>query len=204
MDIARLIEKTAVPPVPLPPLEKHLYHSARSETITPHSRWSHRGILEGSRRGPMSARKENERPLTRRFWEKRGGILIEEFPAVPQDRRNGHEHRNIDGVIVYSAGRRRVIEKGDALEVDGKRIRDPKGTNPCKIRIRVKGKRIVVIQTKASPLSMSLLGQTLFSGHLMEKFEPSSIEMVALCTKSDTVLGALAERYNIRVEVEQE
>ena len=30
-----------------------------------------------------------------------------------------------------------------------------------------KGKRIVVIQTKAKPISMSLLGQTLFSGHLM-------------------------------------
>ena len=146
----------------------------------------------------MSAK---EWEITKRFWKKHGGVLIDQFPAVRRDSKNGHRERRIDGVIVYGAGRRRAIEKGEALEVDGKRIRGPKSTNPCKIR--VKGKRIVVIQTKTKSLSMSLLGQTLFSGHLMEEFEPASIELVALCTKSDTVLNALAKRYNIRVEVDQ-
>ena len=145
---------------------------------------------------------EKERSITQRFWEKHGGVLIEEFPAVRQDRRNGHERRCIDGVIVYGAGRRRVIEKGETLEVDGERIRGPKTKRPHKIR--VKGKRIMVIQTKAGPLSMSLLGQTLFSGHLMEEFDPAEpIELIALCTKSDTVLKSWAGRYNIRVEVDQ-
>ena len=145
---------------------------------------------------------EKERSITRRFWKKHGGVLIEEFPAVHPDRRNGHERRRIDGVIVYGAGRRQVIEEGEALEVDGRRLRGPKSTNPCKIR--VKGKRIMVIQTKAGPLSMSLLGQTLFSGHLMEEFDPAEpIELIALCTKSDTVLKSWAGRYNIRVEVDQ-
>ena len=145
---------------------------------------------------------EKEREITKRFWKKHGGVLVEEFPVVRRDSKNGHTDRRIDGVIVYGAGHRRVIEKGEALEVDGERIRGPKSTNPCKIH--VKGKRTVVIQTKAGPLSMSLLGQTLFSGHLMEEFNPAEpIELIALCTKSDTVLNALAERYNIRVEVDQ-
>ena len=145
----------------------------------------------------MAGRRNNrERPLTRQFWKKHGGTLIEEFPAVPR-RGKGYEGRKIDGVIVYGEGCQ-LIEEKDALVVNGERIRGQKGNQPC--RVRIKGKRIVVIQTKPSPISMSLLGQTLFSGHLMEKFEPESIDLVALCTKGDIVLEELAKRYNIKVE----
>ena len=144
----------------------------------------------------MAGRRNNrERPLTRQFWKKHGGTLIEEFPAVRKGQ--NHECRKIDGVIVYGEGCQ-LIEEEDALVVNGKRIRDQRGKQAC--RVSIKGRRIVVIQTKAKPISMSLLGQTLFSGHLMEKFEPKSIALVALCTKGDAVLEKWAKRYKIKVE----
>ena len=138
---------------------------------------------------------KNETPLTRRYWKEHGGTLIEEFPAVCKGK--DQQSRKIDGVIVYGEGRQ-LIEEKDALIVNGERMRDQRGKQPC--RVRIKGKHIVVIQTKPSPISMSLLGQTLFSGHLMERFEPKSIGLVALCTKGDAVLEELAKRYDIKVE----
>ena len=143
---------------------------------------------------------EKERKLTQSYWkEETSGTLIEEFPAIPQfGKREGYEHRKIDGVIVYGKGCQ-LIEKREALEVDGERLRFPGSTNPCKVRI--KDKRIVVIQTKARPISMSLLGQALFSIHLMERFQPKSIESVAICTKGDSVLEGFAEKYDIKVVV---
>ena len=46
---------------------------------------------------------------------------------------------------------------------------------------------------------MSLLGQALFSKHLMKCFEPKSIQTVAVCQRTDAVLGRIAEEYGITV-----
>jgi hypothetical protein len=48
---------------------------------------------------------------------------------------------------------------------------------------------------------MYLLGQALFSRHLLEPFHPQSIETVAICTRGDSILEPLAERYNIKVVI---
>lgn len=124
-----------------------------------------------------------ETPLTRRYWKEIGGTLIEEFEAVPLRCSPYQARRNIDGVVVL--GGPQEIRKADEVE-----IRD---------------QDIVVIQTKAGKngytLGMYLLGQALFSRHLMEEFRPKSIRSVAICTKGDVVMEDLAQKYEIEVVV---
>ncbi len=122
---------------------------------------------------------KHETPLTRRYWkEETGGTLIEEFPAVR--RSLDRSRRLIDAVVIL--GGPHVIGKADEVEI--------------------KNRDIVIIQTKAPyTLGMYLLGQALFSRHLMERFQPKSIESVAICTKGDAVMEGLAERYGIKVVV---
>ena len=67
--------------------------------------------------------------------------------------------------------------------------------------IEIRNRDIVIIQTKAQRLGMYLLGQALFSRHLMAAFKPKSIETVAVCTKGDAVLEPIALQYGIKVVV---
>lgn len=118
-----------------------------------------------------------ETPLTRRYWEETGGSLIEEFLAVPG--RTDRGKRLLDGFII----------PGEAFERKSARAVD------------LKGKNIIVVQTKVGRLGMSLLGQALFSARLMERFRPVSIRLVAICTKGDAVLEPLAKEYGIEVVI---
>ena len=114
--------------------------------------------------------------MLRRYWDKVGGILIEEFPAIRKaaDR----APRYIDGIIIRS---------------DQRRIAEP-------AEVSLRGEHITVIQVKTGRLGMYLLGQALFSIDLMRPFGPASVESVALCEQSDAVLRPLFERYpNCRV-----
>ncbi|MDD3534375.1 MAG: hypothetical protein PHR27_10180 [Candidatus Cloacimonetes bacterium] len=118
-----------------------------------------------------------ETPLTRRFWQETGGTLIEEFPAVRRSKTNGA--RLLDGLIVLGGKKR--IARPDEIEIAGQDV--------------------IVVQTKASRLSMPLAGQALLSAKLMERFEPASVQSVAVCTKGDSVLEPLLEQFGIRVVV---
>ena len=55
-------------------------------------------------------------------------------------------------------------------------------------------REIIVVQVKASRLGMYLMGQTLFSMRLMEKFNPSKITSVALCRYDDSIMRPLLEK----------
>ena len=118
---------------------------------------------------------KNETWRTRKYWESVGGLLVEEFVAVNPGKNQGK--RSFDGVIV--------------LEEESK-IFDGNFFN-------VEGKDIIVIQTKSSRLSMSLLGQAFFSRSIMEKHKPKSIKTIVICGKSDDILFELAEKENIEV-----
>lgn len=120
---------------------------------------------------------KNETPLTRRYWATVGGTLMEEFPAVRRGPDQGS--RLLDGVVILRGPH--VIAKPNDVPIAGRDI--------------------VVIQTKASRLGMYLLGQALFSRHLMEPFGPKSIRSVAVCTRGDAVLEPLAAQYGIEVVV---
>lgn len=121
-----------------------------------------------------------ETPLTRRYWQEIGGTLIEEFPAVRSGPNQGK--RFLDGVVILDSPH--LI--GNYREAE------------------IENRDIVVIQTKASRLGMYLLGQALFSRHLMMPFRPRSVDTVAICTKGDAVLEPLAMGYGIKVVVYQD
>ena len=112
-----------------------------------------------------------ETPLTRRYWESVGGTLIEEFLAVPSSPDNGP--RRVDAVIILDGPKRIAKQR----EVD------------------IEGKDIIVVQTKASRLGMYLMGQLVFSKELMKKHNPKSVKSVAVCTKGDSVLQPLLDKF---------
>ena len=120
---------------------------------------------------------KHETPLTRRYWEQVGGTLIEEFPAVL--RGPGNAQRLLDGLIIQ--GGPKVIAK--ATEVT------------------IRGKNIIVLQTKANRLGMNLMGQAIISKKLMERFEPKSVRSVAICTEGDSVLEPLLKDYGIELVI---
>lgn len=120
---------------------------------------------------------KHETPLTRLFWESVGGALIEEFPVVLRGVKNGQ--RLLDGVIVLGEEKALVRHKD----------------------VSIKGRDVIVVQTKASRLSMSLIGQAVVSAKLIAKFEPNSIRSVAVCTKGDAVLEALLPELGVEVVV---
>ena len=124
-----------------------------------------------------------ETPFTRRYWRywrEIGGTLIEEFPSVRSGPNQGK--RLLDGVVLLDSPH--LIANHREVEIENRDI--------------------VVIQTKASRLGMYLLGQALFSRHLMMPFRPSSVDTVAICTKGDAVLEPLAAEYGIKVVVYQD
>lgn len=121
---------------------------------------------------------KHETPLTRRYWKEIGGTLIEEFLAVKKTKESGQ--RLIDGVII----------------MNGENI-------VSNTQQEIKNKDIIIIQTKAKKLSMSLLGQALFSREILTSFKPKSIRTVTICTKNDQLLEELAIKYDINVIVYQ-
>ena len=110
--------------------------------------------------------------MTRWYWRKIGGTLMEEFCAVPRSKTCGT--RILDAVIIKGGPTIRLRRHDASL---------------------IKGKDIIVVQTKAERLGMYLMGQVFFSAQLMKKFSPRSIESVALVAQDDAVLRPLLERY---------
>lgn len=113
-----------------------------------------------------------ERPLTRWFWEQSGGLLIEEFQLVK--RGPGNAPRYADGLIVL----------GEPDQISPERDFD------------IRGRDVIVVQSKAKRLGMYLMGQTLFSLELVRRMEPSSARAVAVCTADDFVLRELLENQD--------
>ena len=89
---------------------------------------------------------KNGTPITRAYWNKIGGTLVEEFPIVNKNENSAR--RIIDGLII----------------IDGpKRIAKAK-------EVSIKNKDVVCIQTKASRLGIYLMGQALFSKLILERY----------------------------------
>ena len=93
---------------------------------------------------------------TRKYWDTIGGLLIEEFVAVDGNSEQGR--RPIDGIIVL--GEKKAVHSGNKFDL--------------------KGKDVIVIQTKKGRIGMNLLGQAYFSKLLIKKHSPRSIKTVAI------------------------
>ena len=118
--------------------------------------------------------------MTRRYWERVGGTLLEEYCVVR--RGPGVAQRVVDAIII----------------VDGDR-----GIASPKKHRSLNGRDLIVVQTKATRLGMYLLGQAFFSRKLVKDlFSPKSVRTVVLCAGDDAVLRPIAERYGIEVVVE--
>ena len=113
-----------------------------------------------------------ETPMIIKYWERVGGTLIEEFPAVKQA--NGNGPRRLDAVI---------LPNGPKIKASWRDV-------------ILKGQDVIVVQAKAKRLGMYLMGQTLFSAELIKRFEPASIRSVALCAKDDSIMRPLLESFN--------
>ena len=112
---------------------------------------------------------------TRKYWEQTGGLLIEEFIAVPGTKNQGR--RPIDGLIVLNEGT--AIHNNNFYDIAGKDV--------------------IVIQTKSGRIGMYLLGQAYFSKFLIEKHKPRSIKCVAICGRRDAVMEELAKKHEVEV-----
>ena len=122
---------------------------------------------------------KHETPMTRWYWRtvnKRQGLLIEEFPAVKRDGSAGKNKRHIDGVIVLGQkAERRGPSKGD--------------------RELVKGKRVIVIQSKARRLGMGLIGQVVVSRELLKDLKAKVVKSVGVCRQDDQLLHKVLRRF---------
>jgi len=122
---------------------------------------------------------KHETPMTRWYWRtinKRQGLLIEEFPAVKRDGTTGKNKRHIDGVIVLGQkAERRGPRKGD--------------------RELVKGKRVIVIQSKARRLGMGLIGQVVVSRELLKDLKAKVVKSVGVCREDDQLLHKVLRRF---------
>lgn len=114
----------------------------------------------------------SESDLIEKYWHRVGGQLVEEFRAVERGDDNGGRH--IDAVIVKGGEKKRA----------GKYTTIP-----------LKGEDVIVVQCKTKRLGMYLMGQAYFSMHLIGRHNPASIQSVALCTETDSVLGPIFEAY---------
>lgn len=112
---------------------------------------------------------------TSKYWDRIGGLLIEEFVAVPGTRTQGR--RPIDSVIVLNEDKK--IHYGNTYDITGKDV--------------------IVIQTKSGRLGMYLLGQAYFSRFLIERHKPKSIKCVAICGRTDEVMELLARQHDIEI-----
>jgi hypothetical protein len=122
---------------------------------------------------------KKETPMTRRYWQRVGGTLIEEF--VAQKGSSDIGKRVLDGVIILE-GELRIAKQAE---------------------VSIDGKDIIVVQTKVKRLGMSVMGQALFSIELMRKFNPKSIRSVALVEKDDAVLREFFLRHeNVEVVID--
>lgn len=122
---------------------------------------------------------KHETPMTRWYWRtvnKCKGLLIEEFHAVKREATKGNNKRHIDGVIVL----------GEKSDQRGPRKGD---------RELVKGKRVIVIQSKAKRLGMSLIGQVVVSHELLKDLKAKVIKSVGVCREDDKVLHNVLRRF---------
>ena len=122
---------------------------------------------------------KHETPMTVWYWRTLNagkGLLIREFPAVEGGKGRAEGKRHIDGVIIC-----------------GKKSGNRKGRKGD--RAKVKGKKVIVIQSKAKRLGMYLIGQTIVSRELMKVLGAKVVKSVAVHRKDDQMMLKVLKRF---------
>jgi hypothetical protein len=113
-----------------------------------------------------------ERPMTEALWRHLGGLFIPEYPLV--QRGPGQGRRCADAVILPCP--------------------TPKQIRPEDMPSII-GRRVTVVQTKATPLGMNVMGQALFSARLAWIAGAKSVRSIVLCPSSDAALEPLLAEF---------
>ena len=118
---------------------------------------------------------KHETAMTEWYWREvlKKGTLIKEYVAVNKARDGSNGSRFMDGLVI--------------LDGPFKVSKD--------VKHDIRGKKVVVIQSKNKQLGMYLMGQALFSRELILKKKPKSVRSVAVCRKDDKVMRELLEAY---------
>lgn len=121
----------------------------------------------------------HETARARKYWERIGGLLIEEFQVVPKKKNTGKGKRIIDGIIVL--GEEKRIQIGGTYDFTGKDI--------------------IIIQFEKEHKGMQFLGEAFSSREAIMRYQPKSIKTVAICSKHDEELYRLCEEFDIEMVV---
>lgn len=121
----------------------------------------------------------NETWRTIKYWESKGGLMIEEFLAISANKEEDTGKRLIDGVIVL--GEKKRCQIGGDYDLSGRNV--------------------IAVQTKSSRLGMYLMGQAFFTREILKRSNPKSIKTVAICGKGDRRMEALCKQFNIDVKI---
>lgn len=122
---------------------------------------------------------KHETPMTEWYWRTLNegkGLLIREFPAVEGGKGRAEGKRHIDGVII--CGKKKGNRKGRKED-----------------RTKVRGKKVIVIQSKAKRLGMYLIGQTIVSRELMKALGAKVVLSVAVHRKDDPLMRNVLESF---------
>jgi hypothetical protein len=117
------------------------------------------------------------------------GQLVGEFPLWTG--RRSEIRRRVDGVFV-AGGSSFVAAQWKEMSADEREA----------FVAQLRGGRLTVIQTKLSALGLAVAGQALLTARLLgQRFSPSSIQAVALCTGEDAVVASVLAHAPFRVGV---
>jgi hypothetical protein len=123
-----------------------------------------------------------EPEMTKAYWARRpeSGTLYLEYPI---------HGRRIDGLVVVDnpAQGKTVVDKGPYPELE-----------------TLRGKKLIVLQTKRKKLGMGLAGQTIISKTLLliEGFKDAEVEAVAICLELDAKIQEALAKHGCEAVVE--
>ena len=120
---------------------------------------------------------KRETKATEWFCNQQDGVTILEFQAVSKDAENNVSRRLLDAIVVSP------------------------GTGTRSANSEVKGKEVIVVQTKAKRLGMYLMGQAFFSAELVRRLGAKTVRTVAVCKETDALMEELCEKFGIEVVV---
>nr|MBA3889551.1 hypothetical protein [Gemmatimonadaceae bacterium] len=134
-------------------------------------------------------RPNNETPMLLRYRQVRGGSLLLEYPPIPT-RGPGAATRKVDGVLLPDVGEFET-SRGRSQIFDWELAT---ASERLALDELVAGSGTEILQAKNARLGPYLIGQTLFSRHLMR----SSVG-VAIAGSSSTELLRIAETLSLKV-----
>ena len=121
---------------------------------------------------------KNESNATEWYCKQLNGHTVYEFLAVQQNTTENKSRRLVDAVVINPGSGYMKVKGADASMGE---------------------QDVVIVQTKAKRLSMSVIGQALCSIELLKVFGPRSMKSVIVCKETDAALEPICDLYGLEV-----